>query len=253
MKWRIELSSLTRDKIQRRHYLHFSIHSLTLTQTAKVLLSTLIRHRSGVNPMFFLYIFYCLVIKYTHKIVLQGWQLYLALWDCHATWCHHRQVQFGIQPTKRLSTMISIFILNECFSFPEVIATTQQGILATINLIPDSLGALTWAIRITWALSTIKNNKQLFSLMSNLQTYYHFKLDFQKEDQQGASGQSTTPNAARTISCKTWNSPVEYPSRECKHAIKESKGNMFNPIFKENVQGQKHPGSCAFAEPELVM
>ena len=83
--------------------------------------------------------------------------------------------------------MISIFILNECFSFPEVIATTQQGIPATINLIPDSLGALARAIRITWALSTIKNNKKLFSLMSNLQTYYHFKLDFQKVDQQEAS------------------------------------------------------------------
>ena len=25
------------------------------------------------------------------------------------------------------------------------------------------------------------------------------------------------------------------------------------PIFKENVQGQKHIGSCAFAEPELLM
>ena len=46
--------------------------------------------------------------------------------------------------------------------------------------------------------------------------------------------------------------PVEYPSRECKHDIKESKGNMFNPIFKENVQGRK-PGSYAFAEPELLM
>ena len=60
------------------------------------------------------------------------------------------------------------------------------------------------------------------------------------------------PNATRTISCKAWNSPVEYRSRECKHGIKESEGNMFNPIFKENVQGQKHPGSCEFAEPELV-
>ena len=30
---------------------------------------------------------------------------------------------------------------------------------------------------------TIKNNKKLFSLMLNLQTYYHFKLDFQKVDQ----------------------------------------------------------------------
>ena len=53
--------------------------------------------------------------------------------------------------------------------------------------------------------------------------------------------------------CKARNSPVEYPSRECKHDIKESKGNMFNPIFKKIVQGQKHPESCAFAEPELVI
>ena len=30
---------------------------------------------------------------------------------------------------------------------------------------------------------TIKNSKKLFSLMSNLQTYYHFQLDFQKVDQ----------------------------------------------------------------------
>ena len=42
---------------------------------------------------------------------------------------------------------------------------------------------------------------------------------------------------------QAWNSPVEYPSMECKHDIKESKGNMFNPIFKQNVQMQKHPGS----------
>ena len=27
---------------------------------------------------------------------------------------------------------------------------------------------------------------------------------------------------------------------------------MFNPIFKENVQGQKDPGRCAFVEPELL-
>ena len=30
---------------------------------------------------------------------------------------------------------------------------------------------------------TIKNKKKLFSLISNSQTYYHFKLDFQKIDQ----------------------------------------------------------------------
>ena len=28
-----------------------------------------------------------------------------------------------------------------------------------------------------------QNNKIVFSFMSNLQTYYHFKLDFQKVDQ----------------------------------------------------------------------
>ena len=28
-----------------------------------------------------------------------------------------------------------------------------------------------------------QNNKKLFSFMSNLQNYYHFKLDFQKVDQ----------------------------------------------------------------------
>ena len=27
---------------------------------------------------------------------------------------------------------------------------------------------------------------------------------------------------------------------------------MFNPIFRENVQGRKHPGSCVFAEPEQL-
>ena len=98
------------------------------------------------------------------------------------------------------------------------------------------------------------NKKKMFSFMSNLQTYYHFKLDFPNwTNIQGASGYSTAPNAARTISCKDWNSLVEYPSGVCKHDIKESKGNMFKPIFKENVQGRKHPGSCAFAEPELHM
>ena len=30
--------------------------------------------------------------------------------------------------------------------------------------------------------NTIKKQQKMFSLMSNLQTYYHFKLDFQKMD-----------------------------------------------------------------------
>ena len=33
--------------------------------------------------------------------------------------------------------------------------------------------------------------------------------------------------------------PVEYPSRESEHDTNESEGNMFNPIFKGNVQGRK--------------
>ena len=43
-----------------------------------------------------------------------------------------------------------------------------------------------------------------------------------------------------------------YPRKECKHDIKKSEGNMFNAIFKENVQGQKNPGGCAFAGPEQL-
>ena len=60
------------------------------------------------------------------------------------------------------------------------------------------------------------------------------------------------PNTARTIGCKTWKSPVEYHNKKSKHGIQESEGNIFNPIFKGKIQGWKHPGRCAFAEPELL-
>ena len=69
-------------------------------------------------------------------------------------------------------------------------------------------------------------------MMSYLQTHYHFKLDFQIVDQH-TEGKS-----------------VEYPSRKSKQGIKEWEGNIFNPIIKENVKGQKHPGRCVVAEPE---
>ena len=69
--------------------------------------------------------------------------------------------------------------------------------------------------------------------MSNLHNYYHFILDFKKVYQY--TGGKCLIHGTRTITCKAWNSHVEYPSRECKHDIKESKRNMFNPIFKENV------------------
>ena len=80
--------------------------------------------------------------------------------------------------------------------------------------------------------------------MSNLQTYY-CKLNFQKVDQHTGDKWLIHGTKRRKDN--------QLQSKECKHDIKESKGNMLNPIFKENVQGQKHPGSCAFAEPDLLM
>ena len=59
-------------------------------------------------------------------------------------------------------------------------------------------------------------------------------------------------NTTRTISCKAWNSPVKYPSRESKHDIKKSEGYTFNPTLRDNVQAQKHPWGWAVAEPKLI-
>ena len=89
--------------------------------------------------------------------------------------------------------------------------------------------------------------------MSSLQTYHQFKLDFQKVDQHTRDKWLIHGTKRRNdTQLPAWNSTAEYPSRKCKHDIKEPEGNMFNPIFKENVLGRKHPGSCAFAEPELL-
>ena len=96
-----------------------------------------------------------------------------------------------------------------------------------------------------------KTMKKLFPIISYLQTHHYFRLDFQKWT--NIQETSTAPNTTtRRISCKAWNSRVEYPSRKSKHDIKESEDNMFNLIFKGNVQGQKQSGRCAFAEPELL-
>ena len=99
-----------------------------------------------------------------------------------------------------------------------------------------------------------KATKKLFSFMSNLQTSYRFQLDFQKMDQH--TGGRWLIHGTKHHKDNQWQSlepPVEYPSRECKHDIKQSKEKMLNPIFNDNVQGWKHTGSCAFAEPELLM
>ena len=85
--------------------------------------------------------------------------------------------------------------------------------------------------------------------MSNLKTQCHFKLDFRKVDQH--TGGKWLIHGTKHRKDNQLHSPVEYPDRESKHDINESGGNMFNPIFKGNVQWWKHPGRCEFPEPEL--
>ena len=92
---------------------------------------------------------------------------------------------------------------------------------------------------------------KLLSFMPNLQTNYHFELDFQKLGQHtGGKWLIHGTKHREEVSSKAWNSLVEYPSRESTHVTKESKDNMFNQISKGNVQGRKHPGRCACAESE---
>ena len=64
----------------------------------------------------------------------------------------------------------------------------------------------------------------------------------------GGSGLIHGTKRRKDNQLQSLNSPVEYPSRECTHDIKDSEGNM----VKDNVQGRKHPMSCTFAEPELL-
>ena len=60
-----------------------------------------------------------------------------------------------------------------------------------------------------------------------------------------------TPNAARTISCKAWNSPAEYPSWVARFGIKGSYSTLLNPVFWKKVQGQKHPGRWGIVEHQI--
>ena len=75
--------------------------------------------------------------------------------------------------------------------------------------------------------------------MSHLQTYNHFKLDFQKVDQH-TGGKWLIHGTKRRK-----DNQLQSLELTCRISldIKESKGNMLNPIFKENIQGQKHPGT----------
>ena len=77
--------------------------------------------------------------------------------------------------------------------------------------------------------------------MLNLQAHYHIKLDFQKVDQHtGDKWLIHGTKHHKTISCKAWDFPAEYPNIESKRDIKESESNIFNPECKRNVQGWKH-------------
>ena len=72
--------------------------------------------------------------------------------------------------------------------------------------------------------------EKLFSIISHLQTHYHFKPDFEKVDQHTDDKWSIYGTKHRKdISGKAWNSAVEYPSRESRYDIKESECDMFNP------------------------
>ena len=63
--------------------------------------------------------------------------------------------------------------------------------------------------------------------MSNLQPNCCLKVAFQKVDQHtgGMTPNAMTPNATRTISCRAWNSPAEYPSWVSRCGIKGSLDN----------------------------
>ena len=64
--------------------------------------------------------------------------------------------------------------------------------------------------------------------MPNLQIYYHLKLNFKKVDQHsGGKWLIHGTKRHRDNQLQSQEPPVEYPSREYKHYVKESKGNMF--------------------------
>ena len=66
---------------------------------------------------------------------------------------------------------------------------------------------------------------------------------------QEAGGEDT--KCCKDISCKAWNSPVEYPSWVARCDTKGSDGTMLNPIFWKKVQGQKHRGRWGIVEHQI--
>ena len=66
--------------------------------------------------------------------------------------------------------------------------------------------------------------------MPNLQTHYHFKLDFQKYTESKWLTHGTKHRK---------DNQLQSPEHPCRI---DYEGNMFDPIFKRKVQGRKHPG-----------
>ena len=46
------------------------------------------------------------------------------------------------------------------------------------------------------------------------------------------------PNITMAVSCKAWNTPVEYRSSEYKFDIMEPHSEMFSPIFETKIMVQ---------------
>ena len=94
--------------------------------------------------------------------------------------------------------------------------------------------------------------KKLFSIMAKLETHYHYQLYFQK-GYQHTGGKLLNHNTKhrKDNQLQSLELACRIPIREYKQDLKESEGNMFNPIFKDNVQAQKHPGRYVIQEPEL--
>ena len=69
----------------------------------------------------------------------------------------------------------------------------------------------------------IKNNEKVFSIMSNLQTHYHFKTDFQNMKQQtGGKWLIHGTKHRKENQLQNLEPPVKCPSRESKHDTKGS-------------------------------
>ena len=102
-----------------------------------------------------------------------------------------------------------------------------------------------------------KTANKLFSIVSNLQTHFHFRLDFHNADRHTRGKWLTHGVKCRKnkrMPQKTaWNSNIEYLTRETKHDIEKADSNMFNPIFNENVEGQKHPGRCVTCKAQAQL